>query len=354
MPAVVLALVLCVVGVAAPASLAAAPASRPGRPAKPAPAATPDQQLQREADRHFQSGVALYRSASYAEALAEFQRAYDLAPHPLVLYNIAECHRELLHYAEAIAAYRKFLVDGKPVAPAARLATAQSELASLLTLVARATVTVSPARDDVVLSIDGAPLASPEMPVILPPGEHRFAARATGRRDAERTLKLAAGDSLAVELVLDPLPEAPPIAAAVQRVAPQPAPADARWVAVDAGFGMNLRRLGNTGAPSLGLAAAIGSRLAVGVSVVLVAYAVIPAVRVRLVGDALSLHVVAAAPIAFPDEPMASRFVSAAGGLAVRYRAAPSLAFRLESYVSFAGASHPTAAPLFVGGELWF
>src|SRR5262245_60656219 len=78
----------------------AAPAPRPRRPArpdaKPEPAPTPEEQLQREADRHFQSGVALYKEANYSEALAEFGRAYEISPHPLVLYNIAECHRELL------------------------------------------------------------------------------------------------------------------------------------------------------------------------------------------------------------------------------------------------------------------
>jgi tetratricopeptide (TPR) repeat protein len=56
------------------------------RPAPRAPARTP---VQKEADRHFKSGVALFKEAKYAEALAEFERAYEIAPHPLVLYNIA-------------------------------------------------------------------------------------------------------------------------------------------------------------------------------------------------------------------------------------------------------------------------
>src|SRR3954471_47449 len=98
-----------------------AAAAGPGRAPKPPPPLTSEAQGQKEADRHFQSGVALFRAARYAEALAEFERAYDIAPHPLVLYNIAECHRELLHYAEAVAAYRQFLVDGADKVPAARL-----------------------------------------------------------------------------------------------------------------------------------------------------------------------------------------------------------------------------------------
>jgi hypothetical protein len=51
---------------------------------------------------------------------------------------------------------------------------------------------------------------------------------------------------------------------------------------------------------------------------------------------------------------MSGSFVTLAGGLAVRYRATPRLAVRLESYVSFAGKDHDTAVPTFLGGELWF
>jgi hypothetical protein len=117
---------------------------------------------------------------------------------------------------------------------------------------------------------------------------------------------------------------------------------------------MNLRRLGKTGAPSVGLGAAIGSRFGVGVDFVLVAYAVVPAIRVRVIGNALSLHVIGAVPIALSSDPMSGSFVTLAGGLAVRYRATPRLAVRLESYVSFGGKDQDTAVPTFLGGELWF
>jgi hypothetical protein len=346
------------VGLVGPAVLDAAPPPRPSpprRPAEPAPAEpTPAEQLQKEADRHFKSGVALFKEAKYADALAEFARAYEIAPHPLVLYNIAECHRELLHYADAVAAYRRFLVDGKARGvPAARLATAQTELDALLTLVARLTVTVAPAElTDATLILDGAALDRPAMPLILPPGEHRVVARAPGRRDAEQTVRLGAGDARTIELALAALPPPPPDPF-VARGAPVAAPPE-HWLTADAGFGMNLRRLGKTGAPSLGIGAAIGPRLGVGVELVLVAYAVVPSVRLRLAGDALSLHVIGAVPIAFATDAMSERFVTVAGGLALRYRATPRLAFRLEAYVSAGGKDQDAAVPTFLGGELWF
>jgi hypothetical protein len=349
--AVVLAVFLAVVVVAS-APLAAAPRTPAPQkpPAKPAPR-TPEQ---READRHFKSGVALFKETKYAEALAEFERAYEIAPHPLVLYNIAGCHRLLSHYAEAVAYYKRFLADGKGVVAAERLASAQSELDAILILVARVTVTVAPA--DATLSVDGITLDSPEMPLILPPGEHRLLAHSTGRRDAGRTVRVASGDLLTVDLATTDLPELPVTAppAVVATPASRPAPPRPRRFAVGAGFGTNLRLAGETGAPSLGGSAAIGSRIELGFDVVLGAYAVIPSLRVRLVGDGFALHAVGAVPYSLNDGASSERFFAGAIGLGLRYRPMPGLALRLESFAAFADKMHGMSIPTFLGGELWF
>jgi hypothetical protein len=338
----------------------AAPQPKPPTPGKPdakPPDAKPPEQ--KEAERHFQSGVALFKETKYAEALAEFERAYEIAPQPLVLYNIAGCHRELSHYSEAVTYYRRFLAEGQGKAKPARLAAAQAELDGILARIARVTVTVSPGVSGVSLILDGTPLEKPEMPLILPPGEHRLVARAAGRSDGERSLRVASGDELAVDLVLAEPPRGPPdhaqpVARDELAAAAIGGRATARRFVAGASFGTNLLRPGDSGAPSLGLGLAIGSRLEVGVDAVLVAYAAIPSVRVRLIGDTISLHAIGAVPIAFTDGPMTSTFAAVAGGLGVRYRAMPALAFRLEAYASYAGKTHGTTIPTFLGGELWF
>jgi hypothetical protein len=209
----------------------------------------------------------------------------------------------------------------------------------------------------------------PEMPLILPPGEHRLTAHADGRRDAERNLHLASGDDNTVELALSELPSAAPAGPAPTPARPSPrpveqrdvadvtvvhAPVERRWLSLGAGYGTNLRRAGDTGAPSLRVAVALGSRLELGVDGVFVAYAVVPSIGVRLAGDALSVHLVGAAPIAFITQPMSSMFVAGAAGLGVRLRVSPSLAFRIESYASVASKGHGTTVPTFLRGELWF
>lgn len=309
---------------------------------------------QKEADKFFKSGVALYKEGKYSEALAEFERAYEIAPHPLVLYNIAACHRELSHYAEAVKFYNQFLAEGKGKVPAARLTTAQTELDGILARIARVTVTFSP-NDGATLSVDGQQLGTLlEMPLILPPGEHKFVASAPGRKDVERTVRVASGDELTIELSLPELPPDKSIDVVKAPPASPAAPPSAKKFSASAGFGTNLRQIADTGVPSIGIGAAIGSRLVVGVDATLVAYAVIPSVRVRLAGDAVAVHAIGAVPIAFTDEGMSKTFVAGAVGLGLRVRATPMLTLRLESFASFAGKEHGTTIPTFVGGELWF
>jgi hypothetical protein len=311
---------------------------------------------QKEADRHFKSGVALFKEGKFKEALAEFERAYEIAPHPLVLYNIAGCHRELSNYGDAIRFYERFLEEGKGQVPPARLNTAQTELDAILARIARVTIIIQ-GPPYATLFLDGEQLGTMPipMPLVLPPGEHKLVAKADGYKDAQRTLRVASGDEAEISLTLSEAPKDPE---PVTITNPKPttiAEPKAKRFSIGAGFGTNLRQVADTGAPSLGVGVSIGSRLQLGVEGILVAYAVMPTVRVRLAGDAMSVHAVVAMPIAFPGDEMGGEtFVAGAGGLGVRIRAMPMLSFRIESLASYAGKARGTTFPTFVGGELWF
>ena len=317
---------------------------------------------QKEADRHFKAGVALFKEAKYKEALAEFERAYENTPHPLVLYNIAGCHRELSNYGEAIRFYERFIKEGKGQVPATRLNTAQTELDAILARIARISIVIQ-GPPYAQLFLDGAPLGTMPipMPLVLPPGEHKIVAKAEGFKDAERTLRVASGDEAEISLTLSEAPKPNDIVGSVAIVGPSTRGDDyvldkpkQKRFSIGAGFGTNLKAVGDTGAPSLGVGVQVHSRLQLGVEGILVAYAVMPTVRVKLVGDAISAHVILAMPIAFADEMDGGTFVAGAGGLGVRIRAMPMLSFRIESLASYAGKEHGTTFPTFVGGELWF
>lgn len=349
------------------------------------PQRTADQEA---ADRHFKTGVTRFNEGKFGEALDEFERAYKISPHPLVLYNIAGCLRELGRYGEAVKHYKRFLGEGVGKAPARRLADAQSELQGIYAIVTRVTVRSDPATG-VSLLLDGAPLGTLplDMPLILPPGDHKLTARAEGRAEVEQPLRLVAGKEATVELKLPAIavvpgpkpgtgtgtgtapgtgtpPPGPTVGTRpgpdteIRVPVPPPVQPPPRRFAVNAGFGTNARRIAeaDTGTATVGVALGLGSRLELGLDMTIVAYSVIPSVRLRLAGDMISLHAIAAAPISFNDGDEMETFVAGAAGLGLRLRlsAMPSLALRLESYAAFAGKNHGTTIPAFLGGELWF
>lgn len=328
-------------------------AAAPQRHRAKKPSATERTPQQEEANRHFKSGVTLFGEQKFGEALAEFERAYELSPNAIVLYNMASCHRELSHYAEAVRLYNRFLAEteGKD-GTAARLTAAKAELNDILSRIARITVKVA---DGARLTVDGNVLGTMpgiEMPLILAPGEHRIGAQLAGKRDAEKTLRVASGDSLNVELALVDLPAAEPVPS-VERPRPPLARAEKR-VRIHAGFGTNLQRLKDSGVPELGLGLALGSRFELGLDAMFIAYAVMPSARLRLVGDRASVHLIGAVPIAFTDGAMSQTFVAGAGGLGVRLRASASVSLHLDVLASYGGAAHGTTFPAMVGGDVWF
>lgn len=326
------------------------------------PAANPEQA---EADRHFRNGVTLYKEDKFAEALAEFERAYEIAPHPLVLYNIAGCHRELSNYAESVKYSQRFLEEGKGIVSKSRLATAQTELEAVLARIARVTVTVEGAEGSELL-VDGVSIGTfpLDMPLILPPGEHRLLVRAEGYRDAERTMRLASGDELDVALTLAKLPpeQEKPAKIGIRKpdrdideVPRSKGRVSGRRFSIGGGYGSNLNAAKDTGAGTARLAVRLGTRFELGVEGVFVAYAVVPSLRFRLFGDAVSAHLIAAAPVALKvGDNMEETFVAGAGGLGFRFHVTDRFAVRLEGFYSYAGKEHGTTYPAFIGGELWF
>lgn len=87
-------------------SLAAGPAA--AQP--PASQATVNTQV---AQKHYELGDKLYTVGNYRQALVEFEKAYELAPRPELLFNLARCHEVLGDLERAVATYQGYL-DKKP------------------------------------------------------------------------------------------------------------------------------------------------------------------------------------------------------------------------------------------------
>ena len=60
-------------------------------------------------NQRYRSGTDAYEKQDYELAIKQFQLAYSIKLEPLLLYNIAQCHRKLNHDGEAITYYQSFL-----------------------------------------------------------------------------------------------------------------------------------------------------------------------------------------------------------------------------------------------------
>jgi hypothetical protein len=83
------------------------------KPAKPAPAAVEDP-LEAAAERHFVRGQKLHNEGLFQEAIAAYQEAYRLKPHPNVVYNVGQAYERLLQYQDAVVWFERYLREGGP------------------------------------------------------------------------------------------------------------------------------------------------------------------------------------------------------------------------------------------------
>ncbi len=71
-----------------------------------------------EAHAYFEAGRMAFGDGRYDEALAAFQRAFDLSQRGQLLYNIGQCHDRMRHDHEALDAFERFLA-AEPDSPQA-------------------------------------------------------------------------------------------------------------------------------------------------------------------------------------------------------------------------------------------
>ncbi len=158
-----------------------------------------------EARERFQRGVALYREGSFDAALAEFRRAYDIAPNYRVLYNLAQVQVERHDSVAALKLFGQYLQQGGSEIDAERRAQVERDMQSLRGRVADLTVesNVSGAQ----LSIDGIesgtlPLAGP---VQVNSGVRQVTLAKPGFQSVSRSLTIAGAQPLRLTLTLQPL-----------------------------------------------------------------------------------------------------------------------------------------------------
>jgi hypothetical protein len=170
----------------------------------------------REAGKHFDHGVALYGEADYPGALAEFRRAYALAPNSAVLFNIGEAQFQLQDYAGALTSFNRYLVEAPP--GAAHRADVEADIEVLRARVGHITIVTVPPGADVAVDDQPAGKTPLDERVLVSVGHRRVTAAFAGGPPITRFVDVAADDDLSVTL------QAPPAVVAAQTPAPAPSP----------------------------------------------------------------------------------------------------------------------------------
>ena len=187
-------------------------------------AATPGADaLKEEASRHFRLGVQLAGEGNYVAAAVEFKRAYDIAPQFAVLYNLGQAYVGADRPVEAVDALERYLQEGGAKIAAPRRREVDDSIREQRARIGAIDVSVQP--DGASIRIDGrevgkAPLPAP---VRVASGEHTVSVFAEGQRSDSRTVAVAAGDTVRVELSLvEAETTAPPEPAPAPAPAPKP------------------------------------------------------------------------------------------------------------------------------------
>ncbi len=84
-------------------ALAASAARAAGTPAPAAPASSDDVKTL------YNEGSAQYALGHFKDALADFEKVYLMKRLPALLFNIAQCHRQMKNFEEAAVTFRSFI-----------------------------------------------------------------------------------------------------------------------------------------------------------------------------------------------------------------------------------------------------
>jgi tetratricopeptide (TPR) repeat protein len=68
-----------------------------------------DDEAKASARQHYERGVTQYNLGHFNAAIPEFEKAYELESVPVLLYNIAQAHRQLGNNERAIFFYRRYI-----------------------------------------------------------------------------------------------------------------------------------------------------------------------------------------------------------------------------------------------------
>src|SRR6185503_14219450 len=156
-----------------------------------------------EARKHFNEGVRLSGIGRVQEALDEFQKSYDIVPSWRILYNIGQTSRHVRDNARSLAAFERYLDEGKDDVPKARKAEVQKEIATLKPLVGKLEITANVEGADVFVDDKPAGKTPLAAPVYANAGRRRVRVEKDGMAPFKDEVTVKGGSSQPLEVKLE-------------------------------------------------------------------------------------------------------------------------------------------------------
>jgi hypothetical protein len=183
----------------------AAPALADPAPSPPADGAAKPlgETLTGLAKAEYEAGRVLYGDRDYTNAILKFERAYEIARDPRLLWNVAVCEKNLRRYAKMLATIRRYQSEGAAVLTADEKARAVEIVKTVEAFVSGLKLTSNQDGAEVFVDdelVGTTPLAAP---VMIDVGLRRIRVKKKGFVDGARTMQVTGGGTVAIDVELE-------------------------------------------------------------------------------------------------------------------------------------------------------
>jgi tetratricopeptide (TPR) repeat protein len=175
-----------------------------------------------DAKQHFLAGQDYYTQGRYEKAISEFEEAYRLDPRPLLLYNIAQAWEKLGDLRKSVDYLKKYLeADPNNEERTALL----NKLASLQERLDKTGILIKCAEANATVYVDGKEVGKTPIAgvVKIDTGAHKIQVSKQGFEDFKMSVAVTEGQSMPVEVTLEPGQAGPPPAVVVAPPTAKPA-----------------------------------------------------------------------------------------------------------------------------------
>lgn len=174
-------------------------AQQPPVPSPPPAASAPlSESLKGMAKAEYEAGKILYVDGDYENAGVKFQRAYDIAGDPRLLWNIAACEKNLRRYTRVLTIVERYQREGGASLTEQDREEAAALIKAVRPFVSTLKVTVNEAGADVLVDNEKIGTSPLKEPVLLDVGKRTIVVRKPGWKDFVRVEQVGGGTDMTI------------------------------------------------------------------------------------------------------------------------------------------------------------